>query len=225
MKKLILILTLFLGCILTAQTASPNLEKLKSLIKEDGYDSEIKKEFLYVLSKDSLNVEALFLYGKFSADKVTWIAWENSIKYLTKAIEIDPYKPEYYWYRSKSYANHYFDNHALDSAVFFATKDLNKMISLGVKSVKIYDRLAFLYEKLASDYGQKYEYFEPKVSDGFQDDSSQEKDKLALLNKALENYKLAEESYNNALEIDPKNENVKSSLKYLMYKIKNLKNL
>ena len=46
MKKLILILTLFLGCILTAQTASPNLEKLKSLIKEDGYDSEIKKEFL-----------------------------------------------------------------------------------------------------------------------------------------------------------------------------------
>lgn len=225
MKKILFILALLGSYFLTAQTHSNNIEKLKSLIDNNAPRSIIKKEFTSVLKRDSLNIEALFIFGKYGSEQRSWIGWNNGIKYLTKAIKLDPNKPKYYWFRSKAYANHYFNNHELDSAVAYSTKDLNKMIILGAKSAKIYNRKAILYEKLAKYYARKYEYFKPKVSEGWNDDGSQESEKKSLFNKAIKNYKLAELNYQKALEITPNDAEIKSSLKYLLIDIEKLKQL
>lgn len=200
----------------------------KQLFKEVKYDldnnysSNILSKLKKIVKIDSLNEEAIFLYGKLKTKKGFL---NEGIKYLTKAIELNPNNPKYYWFRSQAEANKGLRNHELELGTEKAITDIDIMINLGAKSVKIFDRKAFLYQNLAEHYARKYEYFKPKISEGWEDGGSQESQKQDLFNKAIENYKLAELNYNKALEIAPNNDKIKTSLKYLLIDVEKLKQL
>ncbi len=200
----------------------------KQLFKEVKYDldnnysSNILSKIKKIVKIDSLNEEALFLYGKLKTQKGFL---NEGLKYLTKAIELNPKQPKYYWFRSQAEANKGLRNHELELGTEKAITDIDIMISLDAKSVKIFNRKAFLYQNLAEYYARKYEYFRPKVSEGWEDDGSQEADKKELFNKAIENYELAELNYKKALEISPEDAKIKSSIKSILINVNKLKTL
>lgn len=167
----------------------------------------------FTFSTSSQTASEYFSLGKEQSSKRKYY---QSIPNFKKAIEIDSTNLEYYWFLSEAILKENVrGSQRTDEGVFEGIELLNKMLSKGAKTVKVYERIATANQYVLDDYYNRFKNYKQPKTEGWQDDIKNTSEKERLKEIALNAYKNIIDSCNEILKIEPTNEFATSKLKYL----------
>jgi tetratricopeptide (TPR) repeat protein len=169
--------------------------------------------FLFTFAISGQTASEYFNQAKEQASKRKYY---QAIPNYKKAIAIDSTNLEYHWFLSEAILKENIRGaNRTDVGVFDGLAVLQKMISKGAASVKVYERIATSNEYVLDDYYNRYKNFRAPTTESWQDETPDTSEKERFKSVALNAHKEIVASCNEMLKLDAKNEFALSKLKYL----------